>query len=134
MLNNNGLQQGVVEGCQGTQVVRKGLVQAIVTGYPQPTVMWFRDVQRTSRITNDTIYQLLPNGDVSCYNSTCSRASYIVYKHHGCFIIILPASISTLALVVCRKYCNVTMCCGVDVIFNMQSMLDYGLFKQLGVS
>lgn len=65
MLNSNDLQQGVGEGCQGTQVARGGLIQAIVTGYPQPTIMWYRDVQRTSRITNDSIYQLLPNGDVS---------------------------------------------------------------------
>ena len=40
-------------------------MRAMVTGYPNPVVMWFRDAQRTSRIINDDIYQLLPTGDVS---------------------------------------------------------------------
>jgi len=49
-------------------MVKDGCIQAMVTGYPSPTVMWFRDMQRTSRITTDDTYQLLPNGDVNISN------------------------------------------------------------------
>ena len=98
MLNTKSFQQGVVEGCQGTQVVRDGLIQAMVTGYPQPAVMWFRDVWRTSRITNDSsIYRLLPNGDVSYYNIRWSTVNYDIYKQS--YII----KSYLLALVVCSK-------------------------------
>lgn len=66
--DNKSQQELTAAGCQGsTQVVKGGLVQAMVAGYPSPAVMWFSDVKRTSRITNDNTHQLLPSGDVSIF-------------------------------------------------------------------
>lgn len=55
-------------GCQGMQMIKDGHVQAMITGYPTPVIMWFRDIQRTSRITTDNVYQLLTSGNVSISN------------------------------------------------------------------
>ena len=66
LLRNNNVTPGA--SCHNRQVVRDGVIRAMVTGYPSPAVMWFRDIRRTSRIINDTIYQLLPSGDVSIDN------------------------------------------------------------------
>ena len=67
LIGSKSSRRKVADDCEGIQVVRDGVLTVMVTGYPQPTVMWFRDVQRTSRITNDSIYQLLPNGNVTIY-------------------------------------------------------------------
>ena len=66
LLRNNNIAPGA--NCQNRQIKRDGVIQAMLTGYPTPAVTWFRDVKRTSRIVNDSIYQLLPSGDVSIDN------------------------------------------------------------------
>lgn len=72
--DNNYQQMGAVgANCQVVQVVSNAVLPAMVTGYPMPAVMWFKDVRRTNRITNDSIYQLLPTGDVSNNNFTILR-------------------------------------------------------------
>ena len=64
MLHDGNAAQLRAESCQSSRVVGDKIVRAMVTGYPSPIVMWFRDAKRTSRIISDDMYQLLPSGDV----------------------------------------------------------------------
>ena len=77
--------------CQSREIVRDGVVQAMVTGYPSPTVTWFRDVQRTNRIINDSVYQLLPSGDVSINNYMIFPVCYIIFMSSFMMLLFYPS-------------------------------------------
>ena len=92
--------------CQNRQVVRDGVIQATVSGYPNPTVMWFRDAQRTSRIINDSIYQLLLSGDVSVNNHLIFLHNTSSLCHHlYCYCFTQTKSVFIACnIVVCKSW------------------------------